>query len=124
MHVIRVARQIIRLVNQANEILAVGGEGPRWTWFALNKSFIASAVGVLLAVAGLVFPAALGFTPEALEAVIYAVGVIASFGYAAYQRATGQTRAIWNEKQANDALDEALAKAIGDAYRAEEVSKQ
>lgn len=124
MHDIRVARQIIQLVNQANEILAAGGEGPRWTWFALNKSFIATVVGVILAVAGLVFPAALGFTPEALEAVIYAAGVLGSFGYAAYQRATGKTRAVWNEKQATDALDEALAKAIGDAYRAEEAPKQ
>ena len=124
MHIIRVARQIISLVNQANQIIEAGGEGPRWTWFALNKSFIASVVGVILAVAGLVFPAALGFTPEALEAAIYAVGVLGSFGYAVHQRVTGNTRAVWNQKQATDALDEALAKVLNDAYRAEEVSRK
>ena len=105
-------REINRTVNVANEVLAQGGQGPRWTWFATNRSFIAAVVGVILSVAGLIAPAVLAVPPGEVEAVVYAVGILAVFAYSAYQRLSGKSRAVWNQKQASDALSEALAEAM------------
>ena len=121
----RIIREIRATVQMANEIAAAGGDGPRWTLFLTNRSFIAQVIATLFAALGF-FGVFLPVDANTAIEVIAAVGFLGAQGWALVERIGGKTRAVWNREQAvkavqeaaalnetGDALADALAKALG-----------
>lgn len=120
----RIIREINETIQMANAIAAAGGDGPRWSLFLTNRSFIAQVIATLFALLGL-FGVFLPVDAETIVEVIGAAGFLAAQGWALVERLNGKTRAIWNKDQANKAVDEAaalkgdaLSQALNDAMRA------
>lgn len=104
----RIIREIRRTVDMANAIAAQAGEGPRWTLFLSNRSFIAQAVATLFALLGL-FGVFLPIdAADVVEAVALA-GFIGGQGWSLIERLRGKTRAVWSKDQAKKAVEEADA---------------
>lgn len=104
----RIIREIRQTIDMANAIAAQAGEGPRWSLFISNRSFIAQVVATgfaLLALFGVFLP----IGAEEIIELISVVGFIASQGWALYERYFGKTRTIWNKQQAELAVQEADA---------------
>lgn len=112
----RLIREISATVTMANQIAAQAGDGPRWSLFLTNRSFIAQVVALLFASAGL-FGLPLPIGAEEATQIIALVGFIAAQGWALAERLAGSTRVIFNRKQASEAITEAdaLAKALRNA---------
>lgn len=111
----RIIREIRATVEMANQIAAAGGDGPRWTLFLTNRSFIAQVIATLFAALGL-FGVFLPVDANTAIEVIAAVGFLAAQGWALVERVSGKTRAVWNRDQATKAVEEAAAlSTTGDA---------
>lgn len=111
----RIIREIRATVEMANQIAAAGGEGPRWTLFLTNRSFIAQVIATLFAALGL-FGVFLPVDANTAVEVIAALGFLAAQGWALMERVSGKTRAVWNRDQATKAVEEAAAlSTTGDA---------
>lgn len=112
----RIIREISATVKMANDIAAQAGDGPRWTLFLTNRSFIAQVVALifaLLAIFGVFLPVdAADFTE-----IIGVLGYVAAQVWSLWERMRGKTRAVWNKGQARKAVEEAdaLSKALRDA---------
>lgn len=120
----RIIREINETIKMANAIAAAGGDGPRWSLFLTNRSFIAQVIATQFALLDL-FGVFLPVDAETIVEVIGAAGFLAAQGWALFERLNGRTRAIWNKDQANKAVDEAaalkgdaLSQALNDAMRA------
>lgn len=118
-------RDVRELIAQANAIKAEGGEGPGWSLFLTNRSFIALALAVAInaaAVLGAPIPSVLAdIGAEAIAGHIVEVATVALALWALVERLIGKTDVIWNRKQASKAVEEAeatsdpLAKALAKA---------
>lgn len=98
-------RDLNALVDQAN---ALAGPDRRWSNAFLNRSFIALAIATAAQVAlafGFPFP----FPVDLAAETIYAVITLGALLWAFIERKFGKTRAIWNRKQAVEAVVEADA---------------
>lgn len=104
----RIIREINETIKMANAIAAAGGDGPRWSLFLTNRSFIAQVIATAFALLGL-FGVFLPVDAETVVEVIGAVGFLAAQGWALVERLRGKTRAVWNKTQADKAVDEAAA---------------
>lgn len=112
----RIIREISATVRMANQIAAQAGDGPRWSLFITNRSFIAQAVATgfaLLAIFGIFLP----IGAEEVAEIIGLVGYLIAQGWALAERLMGRTRVVWSRPQAVDAAREAdaLSKALRDA---------
>lgn len=104
-------RKIKSLVAEANR-LTDGGK--HWSVAFFNRSFVLQVVATaaaLLAVFGVPLPGGpdvwAEFWGEAIWGAIFAIAQL----WALIERLRGKTKAVWNTKQASDALAEALGKA-------------
>ena len=100
-------KKIKDLVDEANRLTS---GGKHWSVALFNRSFVLQAVATIaaaLAIFGVPVPGGADIWGEALWAGIAAASQI----WALIERLRGKTRAVWNTKQAEDALAEALAKA-------------
>lgn len=104
----RIIREISTTVRMANEIAAQAGDGPRWSLFLTNRSFIAQVVATAFALAG-IFGIFLPFGADEAIEIILIVGFIAAQVWALIERIRGKTRAVWNRRQAGEAAQEADA---------------
>ena len=98
-------RDLSALIEQANRL---AGPDKRWSLAFTNRSFIVACVAFVAAAAlmiGLPFPMPIDVTAETVYAVITVAGLL----WAGVERMLGKTRAIWNRKQAVEALTEADA---------------
>ena len=98
-------RDLSALIEQANRL---AGPDKRWSLAFTNRSFIVACVAFVAAAAlmfGLPFPMPIDVTAETVYAVITVVGLL----WAGIERMLGKTRAVWNKKQAVEAVVEADA---------------
>lgn len=98
-------RDLSALIDQANRL---AGPDKRWSLAFTNHSFIVACVAFVAAAAlmfGLPFPMPIDVTAETVYAVITVAGLL----WAGVERMLGKTRAIWNKKQAVEAVIEADA---------------
>lgn len=98
-------RDLSALIEQANRL---AGPDKRWSLAFTNRSFIVACVAFVAAAAlmiGLPFPMPIDVTAETVYAVITVAGLL----WAGMERMLGKTRAVWNRKQAVEALTEADA---------------
>lgn len=112
----RIIREISKTVQMANSIAAQAGDGPRWSLFLTNRSFIAQIVATvfaLLAIFGIFLP----IGAEEVAEVIGLVGYLIAQGWALFERLRGSTRVVWSRSQAVEAVQEAdaLSRALRDA---------
>lgn len=105
---LRIIREINATVKLANEIAATAGQGPRWTLFVTNRSFIAQVLALIFALAGMI-GVPLPFGAEDISELIYLLGFAVAEGWAAFERFTGRTRTVWSREQALKAREEADA---------------
>ena len=106
-------RQIKELVDQANYL---SENGRNWSVALFNRSFILQVVATLAALAGvfgLPIPGGHEVWGEAIWAAIFAGSQV----WALIERLRGKTQAVWNTKQAEDALTKALAEAGAPAQK-------
>ncbi|MEQ5793132.1 hypothetical protein LZ686_00590 [Paracoccus sp. NFXS7] len=98
-------RDLSALIEQANRL---AGPDKRWSLAFTNRSFIVACVAFVAAAAlmiGLPFPMPIDVTAETVYAVITVAGLL----WAGIERMLGKTRAVWNKKQAVEAIIEADA---------------
>ncbi|TNB86379.1 hypothetical protein FHD68_18385 [Paracoccus marcusii] len=101
-------RDLSALIEQANRL---AGPDKRWSLAFTNRSFIVACVACVAFVAaaalmiGLPFPMPIDVTAETVYAVITVAGLL----WAGIERMLGKTRAVWNKKQAAEAVVEADA---------------
>ena len=98
-------RDLSALIEQANRL---AGPDKRWSLAFTNRSFIAACVAFVAAAAlmlGLPLPVPIDVTAETVYAVITVAGLV----WAGVERMLGKTRAVWNKKQAVEAVVEADA---------------
>lgn len=98
-------RDLSTLIEQANRL---AGPDKRWSLAFTNRSFIVACVAFVAAAAlmlGLPFPMPIDVTAETVYAVITVAGLL----WAGIERMLGKTRAVWNKKQAVEAVVEADA---------------
>lgn len=98
-------RDLSALIEQAN---LLAGPDKRWSLAFTNRSFIVACVAFVAAVAlmlGLPFPVPIDVTAE----TVYAVVTVAGLLWAGTERMLGKTRAVWNRRQAVEAIIEADA---------------
>jgi hypothetical protein len=107
----RIIREIRQTIDMANAIAAQAGEGPRWSLFITNRSFIAQVVATCFALMAL-FGVFVPVGAEDIVELISIVGFIASQGWSLYERYFGKTRTIWNKDQAVKAVQEADALTV------------
>lgn len=112
----RIIREISATVSMANQIAAQAGDGPRWSLFLTNRSFIAQVVATVFALAGL-FGIFLPIGADEVVEIIALVGFIAAQVWALVERIRGKTKAVWNRRQAGEVAQEAdaLSKALRQA---------
>lgn len=106
-------RDLNALIQHANEL---AGPDKRWSLAFTNRSFIAGVIAFLATVAlmiGVPLPVPVDLATETVYALIAVAGLL----WAVAERIMGKTRAIWNRKQASEAVVEAdaLTKALRDA---------
>lgn len=119
---LRLIREISETVRLANSIVQdSGGNGPRWSVFLTNRSFVAQVFALIFAALAL-FGVPLPIPAEVAADAVYGVASAAMMLWAAGERLYGKTRVIWNRKAAHDAMAEAnaiahdkLSKALKDA---------
>lgn len=122
---LKLFRDVRALIAQANAIKAEGGEGPGWSWYMTNRSFIALALAVAInaaAVIGAPIPSFLADAgAEAVAGHVVEVATVVLALWALVERLLGKTDVIWNRKQAVKAVEDAkaisdpLAKALAEA---------
>lgn len=103
--IFKALRDLSALIEQANRL---AGPDKRWSLAFTNRSFIVACVAFVAAAAlmlGLPFPVPIDVTAETVYAVITVAGLL----WAGIERMLGKTRAIWNKKQAVEAVVEADA---------------
>ncbi|KJZ31624.1 hypothetical protein TW83_07605 [Paracoccus sp. S4493] len=103
--IFKTLRDLSALIEQANRL---AGPDNRWSLAFTNRSFIVACVAFVAAAAlmiGLPFPMPIDVTAETVYAVITVAGLV----WAGVERMLGKTRAVWNKKQAVEALTEADA---------------
>lgn len=103
--IFKTLRDLSALIEQANRL---AGPDKRWSLAFTNRSFIVACVAFVAAAAlmiGLPFPLPIDVTSETVYAVITVAGLL----WAGIERLTGKTRAVWNKKQAVEAVVEADA---------------
>lgn len=93
------------LIEQVNPLV---GPEKRWSLAFTNRSFIVACVAFVAAAAlmiGLPFPLPIDVTSE----TVYAVITVGGPAWAGIERMLGKTLAVWNTKQAVEAVVEADA---------------
>lgn len=103
--IFKTLRDLSALIEQANRL---AGPDKRWSLAFTNRSFIVACVAFVAAAAlmfGLPFPMPIDVTAETVYAVITVAGLL----WAGIERMLGKTRAVWNKKQAVEAVVEADA---------------
>ena len=103
--IFKTLRDLSALIEQANRL---AGPDKRWSLAFTNRSFIVACVAFIAAAAlmiGLPFPVPIDVTAETVYAVITVAGLL----WAGIERMLGKTRAVWNKKQAVEAMIEADA---------------
>ncbi|MBF5078506.1 hypothetical protein F1642_04920 [Paracoccus sp. NBH48] len=103
--IFKTLRDLSALIEQANRL---AGPDKRWSLAFTNRSFIVACVAFVAAAAlmiGLPFPVPIDVTAETVYAVITVAGLL----WAGIERMLGKTRAVWNKKQAVEAMIEADA---------------
>ncbi|WP_408591969.1 hypothetical protein ACIPCF_07610 [Paracoccus marcusii] len=103
--IFKTLRDLSALIEQANRL---AGPDKRWSLAFTNRSFIVACVAFVAAAAlmfGLPFPMPIDVTAETVYAVITVAGLL----WAGIERIIGKTRAVWNKKQAVEAVVEADA---------------
>lgn len=103
--IFKTLRDLSALIEQANRL---AGPDKRWSLAFTNRSFIVACVAFVAAAAlmlGMPFPMPIDVTAETVYAVITVAGLL----WAGIERMLGKTRAVWNKKQAVEALTEADA---------------
>lgn len=111
--IFKLLRDLSALIEEANRL---AGPGKRWTLAITNRSFIAACIAFVAGVAlmvGVPFPLPVDLATD----TAYALIVIGGMVWAAAERWLGKSRAIWNRKQAAEAVQEAdaLKAALGKA---------
>ena len=113
----RILREIAATVRMANDLAQQSGSnGPRWSVFITNRSFILQVIALLFALAGLFgLPVPIGAAD--LGEIVLLVGFLVTQGWALAERLFGKTRVVWTKEQAYRAHHEAdaLTKALKDA---------
>ncbi|WP_282029416.1 hypothetical protein [Paracoccus marcusii] len=98
-------RDLSALIEQANRL---AGPDKRWSLAFTNRSFIVACVALVAAAAlmlGPPFPMPIDITAETIYAVITVAGLL----WSGIERMLGKTQAVWNKKQAVEAVVEADA---------------
>ncbi len=102
---ISAVRDLSRLIEEANRL---AGPEKRWSLALTNRSFLASCIAFVAALAlmfGLPFPVPVDVATETLFAFI----TVGGLAWAGVERLFGKTRGVWNRKQAVKAIQEADA---------------
>ena len=113
----RIIREIAATVRMANDLAQQSGSnGPRWSVFITNRSFILQVIALLFALAGL-FGLPIPIGAADLGEIVLLVGYLVTQGWALAERLFGKTRVVWTKEQAYRAQHEAdaLTKALKDA---------
>lgn len=105
---IRIIKEIDETVRLANRITAQAGDGPRWTLFLTNRSFIAQVFSLTFAALAL-FGVPLPIPAEVAANAVYGAISAGMMIWAGAERLYGKTRVIWSREQARDAAAEADA---------------
>lgn len=103
--IFKTIRDLNGLVQQAN---ALAGAEKRWSLAYKNRSFVLACVAVVAQIAlavGVPLPVPVDVTAETIWAIIS----VGSILWAGLERAYGKTRAIFNRRQAVQAVQEADA---------------
>lgn len=103
--IFRTIRDLNEIIQQAN---ALAGPEKRWSLAYKNRSFVLACVAVLAQIAlavGIPLPVPIDVTAETLWAII----TVGALVWAGIERIYGKTRAIFNRKQAVEAIQEADA---------------
>lgn len=108
--IFKTVRDLSALIEEANRL---AGPDKRWSLAFTNRSFIAQVIATLAVIAiavGMPLPVPVDVASETVFAFI-TVGALA---WAGIERLLGKTRAIWNRRQAVEAVTEAdaLTKAL------------
>lgn len=101
-------RDLNALIQHANEL---AGPDKRWSLAFTNRSFIAGVIAFVATVAlmaGFPLPVPVDMATETVYALIAVAGML----WALIERVMGKTRAIWNRKQAVEAVTEADALTV------------
>lgn len=116
---LRLIKEISDTVRLANEL--AGEDGPRWSVFLTNRSFVAQIFALIFAALAL-FGVPLPIPAEVAADAVYGVAFAVMQLWAAGERLLGKTRVIWNRPSAHAAMNEAkaihndkLSKALKDA---------
>lgn len=111
--IFKTIRDLNALIQHANEL---AGPDRRWSLAFTNRSFIAGVIAFAATVALMIgFP--LPVPVDVATETVYALIAVGGLLWALIERITGKTRAIWNKRQAKEALTEAdaLTKALKQA---------
>lgn len=118
---LRVFHETKKLVDIANrEAAKYDGEGPRFSFWLTNRSFLVPALVLLLNVLVLfqvpflmplvepVIAYMQATSPDVLAEHIGAITITLGLVWAAMERLLGRTRVLWNRKQGIKAVEEAV----------------
>lgn len=114
---LRLIKEIADTVKLANSIAAdSGSNGPRWSVFVTNRSFIAQLFALVFAALAM-FGVPLPIPAEVAADAVYGLAFAAMQLWALVERLMGKTRTVWSKSQAYRAVNEAdaLSKALRDA---------
>lgn len=103
--IFKTVRDLNDLIQQANRL---AGPDKRWSLAYQNRSFVLACVAVLAQIAlavGVPLPVPVDVTAETVWAII----TVGALVWAGLERIWGKTRAVFNRKQAVEAIQEADA---------------
>lgn len=103
--IFKTIRDLQALIEHANQL---AGPDRRWSVAFLNRSFIALLIATLAQVA-LAFGFPLPIPVDVAAETVYAIITVGALAWAGIERLMGKTRAVWNKKQAVEAVAEADA---------------
>lgn len=103
--IFKTLRDLSGLIEEANRL---AGPGKRWSLAVTNRSFVLAVIATLAQVA-LAFGFPLPIPVDVAAETVYAIITVGALAWAGIERLMGKTRAVWNKKQAVEAVAEADA---------------
>lgn len=111
-------KELTSLVKIANSVAdQQTGDGPKWSFFLTNRSFLVPAIGIvinILLLAQMPFLSPIlaylqAFSPQLVAEHMVIVVTAVTFLWSLVERLMGKTRVVWNKKQCVNAVCEAYS---------------